>query len=73
LFGTTEYTTALADPVAVDSTTNMSFLFPHIRVELLIRTILTRQWDDETWPVVREEFKKAMALRSKLRRAGWWN
>ena len=27
----------------------MHFLFPHIRVELLIRTILTRQWDDETW------------------------
>lgn len=51
----------------------MNFLFPHVRVELLIRTILTRQWDDEAWPVVREELKKAMALRSRLRRAGWWN
>ena len=29
------------------------FLFPHIRVELLIRTILTRQWDDDAWPLVR--------------------
>jgi hypothetical protein len=48
-------------------------LFPHLRVELLIRMILTRQWDDRPWPVVREEFKKAMALRSQLRRAGWWN
>ena len=27
----------------------MHFLFPHIRVELLIRTILTRQWDDKAW------------------------
>jgi hypothetical protein len=25
----------------------MHFLFPHIRVERLIRTILTRQWDDD--------------------------
>jgi hypothetical protein len=46
---------------------------PHVRVELLIQTILTRDWDDEAWPMVREEFKKAMALRSRLRRAGWWN
>jgi hypothetical protein len=49
------------------------FLFPHIRVELLIRTILARQWDDETWPLVRQEFVKALALRSRLRKAGWWN
>jgi hypothetical protein len=49
------------------------FLFPHIRVELLIRTILTRHWDDDAWPIVREEFKKAMALRSRLRKAGWCN
>jgi len=48
------------------------FLFPHVRVEFLIHTILTREWDDEAWPLVREEFKKAMALRSRLRRAGWW-
>ena len=51
----------------------MHFLFPHIRVELLIRTILTRQWDDETWPLVRQESVKALALRSRLRKAGWWN
>jgi hypothetical protein len=38
----------------------MNFLFPHIRVELLIRTMLTREWDDEAWPIVREEFKRAM-------------
>jgi hypothetical protein len=49
------------------------FLFPHIRVELLIRTILTRQSDDEAWPPVRQEFGKALALRSRLRKAGWWN
>jgi len=40
---------------------------------LLICTMLTRQWDDEAWPLVREEIKKALALRSRLRKAGWWN
>jgi hypothetical protein len=50
------------------------FLFPHFRVELLIRrTILTRQWDEENWPMVRQEFVKALALRSRLRKVGWWN
>jgi len=49
------------------------FLFPHIRVELVIRSILTRQWDDEAWPLVRQEFVKALPLRSRLRKAGWWN
>jgi hypothetical protein len=44
------------------------FLFPHIRVELLIRTILTRQWDDDAWLLVRQEFVKALALRSRLRK-----
>jgi hypothetical protein len=44
---------------------------PHIRVELLLRTMLTRQWDDETWPVIRQTIQKALALRSRLRKAGW--
>jgi hypothetical protein len=35
------------------------FLFPHICVELLIRNILTRQWDDDAWPLVRQEFVRA--------------
>jgi hypothetical protein len=52
----------------------MHSLFPHIRVELLLRTpMLTRQWDDERWPLVRQEIQKALALRSRLRKAGWWN
>jgi hypothetical protein len=49
------------------------FLFPHIRIELLLRTMLTRQWDDDAWPLVRHEIQKALALRSRLRKAGWWN
>ena len=34
------------------------------RVELL-----TRQWDDDAWPLVRQEFAKALALRSRMRKA----
>ena len=26
-----------------------------IRVELLIRTILTGRWDDDAWPLLRQE------------------
>ena len=39
----------------------MHFLFPHIRVELLLRTMLTRQCDDDTWPVVRHEIRSLEA------------
>jgi hypothetical protein len=45
------------------------FLFPHIRVELLIRTMLTRQWGEDAWLLVRQELVKALALRSRLRKA----
>jgi hypothetical protein len=27
----------------------------------------------EAWPQVKAEFKKAFALRSQIRRAGWFN
>jgi hypothetical protein len=28
----------------------MHFLFPHSRVKLLLRTMLTREWDETAWP-----------------------
>ena len=50
------------------------FRFPQISVELVIRTILTRQWDDEAWPLVRQEFVKALAPQpTTSRKAGWWS
>jgi hypothetical protein len=33
--------------------------------------MLTTRWGAEAWPQVRAEFTKALALRSKIRRAGW--
>jgi hypothetical protein len=30
-------------------------------------------WRAQAWSVVRVEFKRALALRSEIRRAGWFN
>jgi len=46
---------------------------PWLRVALLIRMMLHTRWDAETWPLVRAEFKRALALRSRIARAGWFN
>jgi hypothetical protein len=51
----------------------MKFLLPYARLELLIRTMLTRTWDPDHWPIVRHELVRALKLRRELRRAGWWN
>jgi hypothetical protein len=35
--------------------------------------MLHPRWSAEAWAEVRVEFKKALALRSEIRRAGWLN
>lgn len=35
--------------------------------------MLHTRWDAETWPHVKVEFKKALALRSRIQQAGWFN
>jgi len=35
--------------------------------------MLTETWAPEAWPVVKDEFVKAMKLRRVLARHGWWN
>ncbi len=46
---------------------------PWLRMSLLIRTVLHTRRDAETWPQVKAEFKRALVLRSQIRRAGWFN
>jgi len=46
---------------------------PWLRIQLLLREMLGTRWDVRTWPAVKAEFKKALALRSKIQRAGWFN
>jgi hypothetical protein len=51
----------------------MHLLLPYVRIELLIRTMLTRPWAPEAWPLVKHELVKALKLRRDLRRSGWFN
>jgi hypothetical protein len=38
-----------------------------------MRVMLQTRWSAEDWAVVRVEFRRAVALRSAIRRAGWFN
>jgi hypothetical protein len=35
--------------------------------------MLHTRWSAEAWQHVRVEFRKVLALRSQIRRAGWFN
>jgi hypothetical protein len=35
--------------------------------------MLAERWSAETWPQVKAAFAKTLALRSYIRRAGWFN
>jgi hypothetical protein len=35
--------------------------------------MLQARWSAGAWPQVRVEFRRALALRSEIRRAGWFN
>ena len=46
---------------------------PWLRIDRVLRVMLHERWSAEAWPQVKAEFKKALALRSQIRRAGWFN
>ena len=48
-------------------------LHPWLRINRVLRVMLHARWSAEAWSVVRVEFKKALALRSEILRAGWFN
>jgi hypothetical protein len=45
---------------------------PWLRINRVLRVMLHERWSAEAWAQVRGEFKKALALRSEIRRAGWF-
>ena len=45
---------------------------PWLRINRVLRAMLHERWSAEAWPQVEAEFKKALALRSKIQRAGWF-
>jgi hypothetical protein len=39
----------------------------------ILRVMLRTRWSAEAWSVIRIEFRRALALRSEIRRAGWFD
>ena len=46
---------------------------PWLRINRVLRAMLHERWSAEAWPQIKVEFKKALALKSQIRRAGWFN
>jgi hypothetical protein len=44
-----------------------------VRVNRIIRSVLTTRWDAAQWPVAKVVLKRALTERRKLTREGWWN
>jgi len=45
----------------------LPYLFPWLRVELLLRSILTTRWDEAT------QLPRMLAMRAQASKNGWWN
>jgi len=46
---------------------------PWLRINRVLRAMLHTRWSAEAWSEVQAEFREALALRSEIRRAGWFN
>ena len=46
---------------------------PGLRINCVPRVTLQTRWSAEAWLVVRVEFRRALAVRSEIRRAGWFS
>jgi len=44
---------------------------PWLRINRVLRVMLHTRWSTGAWPVVRVEFRRALAVQSEIRRAGW--
>jgi len=53
--------------------TDRALSHPWLRIERLIRSILEVRRDPITRPVMKATLTKALRVREKIRRAGWWN
>jgi hypothetical protein len=49
------------------------FLFPWVRVALLIRSIRETTFDEATWPTAKTVLARLLSMRTRLAREGWWN
>ncbi len=46
---------------------------PWLRINRVLGVMLQTRWSAEAWSEARVEFRRALALRSEIRRAGWFN
>ena len=51
----------------------LPFLFPWLKVNLLIHSITHHTWPEEQWCIVKPQLRRALEIRRDLSRAGWWN
>jgi hypothetical protein len=58
-------------PLAPDSQT--ACYSPWLKVRVLIRAALSKQWSPEDWHEIRQHLKWLLAEESGLRRQGWLN
>jgi hypothetical protein len=49
--------------------TRLPFLLPWLRVNLLIRSITGRVWDERAWPVAKVHLGRALEIRRDVARA----
>jgi hypothetical protein len=61
------------DEVNEELDTDERLWHPWLRINRLLRTIVHTRWSAEQWPHVKDAFKRALALKSEIRRAGWFN
>ena len=54
------------------SNTDSRLWHPRLRINRALRVTLHTRWSAQSFGSVRVEFKKALALRSEIRRAGWF-
>jgi hypothetical protein len=51
----------------------LPYLLAWVRVLLLIRSITATTWGHEVWPEVKPVLRRALEMRRKIAREGWWN
>ena len=56
-----------------DGDTDTRLWHPWLRIDRVLRVMLCTHWSAEPWSQVRVDFRKALALRSEIRRPGCFN
>ena len=49
------------------------YLLPWVRAALLIRSVRSTTFDETMWPTAKTVLARALVMRSRPAREGWWN